>query len=344
MKEPYVSVIIINYNGLRYLEALFNSLLKQDYSNFEAIVVDNHSTDNSIRILEKFYKIFNSRGIGFKYVVLRRNTGFCLGNNIGFLYSSARSKYIVLLNNDTIVESSWLRELVSFMEKYSDVAAASSLILFDFTNRIDNTGGRLDIYGGCIGRGLMEHKRVAEKHDPFNGFFYASGCSMIIRRKVFEELHGFDPWLSMYHDDIDFSWQARLLGYRIGFVKNSVCHHMRRPGFGRKLPVWKFYLANRNRIRIIVKNYELRNILRRIIPAVIITFLAGFFLSLISRNAYYILYSLKTVTWNIRHLKNTLTYRRIIQSKRKVGDKEVEKYMDKKPLGIWHAKAYLKLF
>ncbi len=339
-----MSVIIINYNGLHYLEALFDSLLKQDYSNFEVIVVDNHSTDNSVDILERFYKTFNSHGIGFKYVVLRRNTGFCLGNNIGFLYSSARSKYIVLLNNDTIVERFWLRELVSFMEKYSDVAAASSLILFDFTSRIDNTGGRLDVYGGCIGRGLMEPKHVAEKHDPFKGFFYASGCSMIIRRKVFEELHGFDPWLSMYHDDIDLSWQARLLGYRIGFVKNSICHHMRRPEFGRKLPVWKFYLANRNRIRIIVKNYELRNVFRRIIPAVIITFLAGFFLGLISRNAYYILYSLKTITWNIRHLKNTLTYRRIIQSKRKIGDKEVEKYMDKKPLEIWHAKAYLKLF
>ncbi len=342
-EDPLVSIIIVNYNGSKFLEPLFNSLLRQRYRRFEVIVVDNHSSDNSKEILRKYHNIFNKKGITFKYIVLRKNTGFCLGNDIGYLYTNSNAKYVVLLNNDTVVEEDWLKELVLFMEKHLNVGAASSLILFDYTNRIDNTGGRLDIYGGCIGRGLMEHRKVAETHDPFYGFFYASGCSMIIRRELFKELKGFDPWLSMYHDDIDLSWQIRLLGYKIGFVKDSVCHHIRRPGFGRKLPVWKFYLANRNRIRILIKNYELGNIVRRIIPATILSILAGLFLSIVSRNAYYLLYSFKIITWNIRNLGNTLIYRRLVQSKRKVSDREIEKYMDKKPLGLWHAKAYLRL-
>ncbi len=343
MQDVFVSIILLNYNGEKYLPSLFRSLLKQTYKNFEIIVVDNNSKDRSMEVILEYKDLFEKQGIAFKLLPLKKNTGYCLGNNLGALIADKKAEYLVFLNNDTIVENDWLLGLVEFMEKHRDVGAASSLILFNYTNRIDNSGGLADVYGECIGRGLLEHRDVAQKHSELEGFFYASGCSMIVQKELFRKVMGFDPRLFMYHDDLDLSWRIRLLGYRIGFVRKSVCHHMRKPGFGAKLPIWKFYLAYRNRVRVLIKNYELWNIITKMPKTIIIIVAAGVFLSILSRNAYYLLYSIKAFLWNLKKMKDTLLQRKYVQKLRRVRDNLILQYMEKKPIGIWHGKAYLRL-
>lgn len=122
-----VSILLVNYNGKRYIENLFDSLcrLKHEGFSFEVIFEDNHSTDGSVEYLQE--KKYNEK-LNLKIVRSNENRGFAGGNN--FAAKASEGKYLVLLNNDTKVKEDWLQELYQFMESHPDVAMANSKLLF----------------------------------------------------------------------------------------------------------------------------------------------------------------------------------------------------------------------
>ena len=122
-----VSIIIINYNGKRFLEKLLFSLAAQTYRNFEVIFVDNASIDGSIGFLRQFIDRVPLPREDVKIICNKRNLGFCIGNNVGLKY--ATGEYIAFLNNDTYVNSDWLEELVKVLENNEHVAGCQSKII-----------------------------------------------------------------------------------------------------------------------------------------------------------------------------------------------------------------------
>ncbi|MEM3833375.1 MAG: glycosyltransferase family 2 protein [Thermoprotei archaeon] len=141
-KFPLVSVIILNYNGLKYIDKCLKSVLCTDYPNFEVIFVDNASTDESCEYLERRYS-FNPRT---KIVKNPENYGFAKGNDVGANHASG--KYIVFLNVDTKVDPAWLTKLVSTLELDTSIGAAQAKLLrMDDPGRLDTCGHKLTPYG-----------------------------------------------------------------------------------------------------------------------------------------------------------------------------------------------------
>jgi GT2 family glycosyltransferase len=216
---PFVSVIILNFNGENYLERCLFSVLSTKYPNFEVIFVDNASTDSSLEIVEKTFgsdkrlRIFKST----------QNLGFSGGNNFGF--SHAKGEYIAFLNNDTIADPYWLATLVDVMEKDRTIGLAGSTILSIDGKKLRGAGGLwsdylLFLYPVGAGRkGDFEFLPTFEVS-------FATGCSMIVRKEFLDEIGLFDPEIPYNYDDTLLSLKTWLAGKRVVSVSSSRIRHI----------------------------------------------------------------------------------------------------------------------
>jgi GT2 family glycosyltransferase len=216
---PFVSVIVLNFNGENYLERCLFSILGTKYPNFEVIFVDNASTDSSLKLVEKTFgndkrlRIFKSN----------QNLGFSAGNNFGF--SHARGDYIVFLNNDTIAEPYWLAALVSTMEKDKTIGLAGSTILSIDGKKLRGAGGLWSDYllFLCpIGAGRGGDFEFL----PTFEVSFATGCSMIVSKEFLNEIGLFDPEIPYNYDDTLLSLKTWLAGKRVVSVSSSRIRHI----------------------------------------------------------------------------------------------------------------------
>lgn len=210
MKEhtPLVSIIIVNYNGKDLIERCLSSVTNTNYPNYEIIVVDNNSTDDSITVIrEKFPSC--------RVILLSDNMGFAIANNIGA--KNAKGDYYVFLNNDTYVTPEWLHELVSVMESDNDIAISQSLLL--------NPDGSIDSSGDFI---TKNGRTYSSKRLHFNGhrdILSARGASMMVRKDFYRRIGGFDEDYFISFEDVELGWKAWILGYRVIMVPTSVVLH-----------------------------------------------------------------------------------------------------------------------
>ena len=265
-----------------------------------------------------------------------KNLGFCGGNNLGFKY--AKGQYIVLLNQDTWVDRHWLENLVKDAENHADVAIFQSKILYP-DGKIRTFGNLLDIYGMFACRKRYKNDLGQYDNDCYS-FFYASGASILIRSDFFESIGGFDEKLFMYADDIDICWIARLKGFKIKLTPSSICYHLN--GEFLSITPKKFYFMSRNRIRILIKNYSIYNAMKRVPIAILLIGISAIFLTLKKRDPKYLWMYIKALSWNLKNLRNTLSYRKKIQLQRKIKDNEIEKYMIKYPLELFYYPKIIK--
>lgn len=251
--QPMVSVIILVFNGKRFLNKCLDSILKTLYSNFEVILVDNASTDKSIELAQKRFRQNN-----FRIIRNNKNVGFAKGNNIGARI--ANGKYIVFLNIDTEVDPKWLQELVTVLESDETIGAVQSkLLLFD-RKTIDGAGDFINFYGRGWIRGYGEEDKG--QYDKISEVFSARGAAMTVKKQVLDEVGYFDSDFFILYEDIDLSWRIRLGGYKIMFIPKSIVYHFGsgvRKTFQR--PAESYYLNIRNGLVTLIKNYALRNLL-----------------------------------------------------------------------------------
>ncbi len=313
MGKPRISIIVPNYNREDVVEKLIESLLNQTYTDYELIIIDNNSNDRSLEIIKKKLEE-NTHKLKYEYriVKLKKNYGYCLASNIGVLYSNA-ADYLVVINNDLILDKNWLKELVEYMDENLHIGIASSKVLYYGLNRIDSTGLIVDVYGAVMSRGFLQKPEIADKDIGRQPFSAVHGASVIVRKELFKKIGGYDNLLFMYYDDIDLSWRILLLGYEVGYVPKSICYHVKSPEYGEKLSLHKYYLSNRNRIRVMIKNLPLKHLVKFIPLTIILILLRGLYHSLKSRNALYITYGIKSILWNIAKLKSTLALRTLIK-------------------------------
>jgi len=216
--SPFVSIIILNFNGEDYLEQCLFSVFNTKYPNFEVIFVDNASTDSSLKIVEKTFGNDKRLRI-FKNT---KNLGFSAGNNFGLIQS--RGDQIVFLNNDTIADPYWLAALVNTIEKDKTIGLAGSTILSINGKKLRGAGGLWSDYL------LFLHPVGVGRKDDFEFLptfevSFATGCSMIVRKEFLKEIGLFDPEIPYNYDDTLLSLKTWLAGKRVVSVSSSkICH------------------------------------------------------------------------------------------------------------------------
>jgi len=206
-KDSLVSIIIVNYNGKKLLEKCLKSLKAIDYNNYEIILVDNNSTDNSIEFVKNMYP-------SIIIIKLDKNYGYAEPNNIGA--KNAKGDLLLFLNNDTLVKSNFITEILKPIKKDPQIAICQSLLLKS-NSQVDSSGDFVDTLG-----------RVYSSKDKANDIkkiLSARGASMMVRKECFWELGGFDKNFFASYEDVDLGWRAWLWGYKVVLAPDSIVHH-----------------------------------------------------------------------------------------------------------------------
>lgn len=259
MKKIDASIIIVNFNGKKYLTECLSSIysFKSVYT-FEVIVVDNNSTDGSIDNLEK----------EFPKVVLvknKRNVGFGKANNVGARY--ARGEYLVFLNNDTVITKDWLASFISRLRSDSKIGGVvGKTMLFSEQTKVQNAGNIVFKEGYSRDRGAVvsNHSQTYE-HD--SAYFSKAvrvqslcGVNMAVKKDVFFKLGGFSQEFFMYYEDVDLSLRIKRCGYELWFEPNAVIYH-HHAATSREWSSFFIYQSERSRLLFLIKHYPLTVIL-----------------------------------------------------------------------------------
>ena len=238
-----VSIIILNYNAGDLLLNCVDSVFKSAYSNFEVLVVDNLSTDNShITCKEKFKKI--------QLIENKKNLGYCEGNNVGI--RKANGEFIVILNPDTIVEPNWLDELISAYNKFGDGLYQPKHLSLTEKTIYMSAGNMLNIFG--FGYAREKGKKDENQFNKIEEIGYASGTCLFTSSAVLKKIGLFDPFIFLYHDDLDLGWRASQLGIKSYYVPTSLIYHAE--SYSLKWTAEKFYWLERNRKYCILTHYS----------------------------------------------------------------------------------------
>ena len=245
-----VAIVILNWNGRKYLEQFLPSVLATKYSNFEIVVADNGSTDDSIAFLQTNYPTI-------RLITFTENFGFAKGYNEAL--KQVDSEYYVLLNSDVEVTTNWLQPMATLLDNNPTIAACQPKLLsykekemFEYAGA---AGGWLDKYGYPFAKGRVFD--ICEKdngqYDQQEPIFWASGASLFIRSSVFHSMKGFDEYFFAHQEEIDLCWRIQLAGLSIYSCPSSVVYHVG----GGTLPKGnslKTYLNFRNNRIMLSKN------------------------------------------------------------------------------------------
>ena len=316
--EPLVSVLITNYNGLKHINDCLDSLNCLNINNFEIIFVDNNSQDKSVEYVKINYP-------DVRIIQNHKDLGFAGANNVGV--SQARGKYITLLNIDTRVDKNWLTELVNVVESSENIGIVASKIYYYYDKSIiDFAGSSCDKYGNTyhIGITLQDNKMLNMQKKTF----YACGASLLIKKSLCDKIGLFDPTYFAYFEDVDLCWRAWISGYDVIYAPRSFIYH--KVGGINKDEKRKIELSDRNRLRTLLKNYQLITLIR-----VILGYYRGVFNRLLfllenyrrQLAAQFALSTFKALSWNLFHIKSLILQRRIISKYRKRSDKSIMKLM-----------------
>ncbi len=210
------AVVIPNWNGIDSIAPCLESLQKQTLKA-QIIVVDNGSTDDSVELIKQQFP-------GVTLLELSRNLGFAGGVNIGINYGLEKNiEYIGLFNNDAVADKSWLKHLVSELDKNNRVGIATGKLLDADRKHIDSTGDLYTTWGLPYPRGRGEP--VSDKYDSDTEIFAASGGASLYRAEMFRQVGLFDQDFFAYYEDIDLSFRAQLAGWKVAYIPNALAFH-----------------------------------------------------------------------------------------------------------------------
>jgi len=253
---PKVAIVILNWNGQAYLQRFLPSVLATSYSNYEVIIADNGSTDNSVTWL-------NENHPGVRVILMLQNGGFAKGYNDALKQVTA--DYYVLLNSDVAVQPGWIEPVIALMESDKLIGACQPKILMerrrDMFEYAGAAGGWIDFLGYPFARGRIFDDCEEDKgqYDDVSVIFWASGAAMFVRAEVYHACGGLDEYFFAHMEEIDLCWRMQLAGYKIMVCPAAVVYHVG----GGTLPkgnARKVYLNFRNNLVMLYKNLPRRQL------------------------------------------------------------------------------------
>ena len=241
MKNFKICIIILNWNGLDDTLECLDSVKKIDYPNFNVIVVDNGSTDNSVEVIKKRFSEVTLIATG-------KNLGFAEGNNVGMRYAMSKgTDYILLLNNDTTVDARLLSSLVEAAEQNLDAGIFGAKIYYysepDKIWYAGATWNRESSYFHIIGTGEIDNGSAFESIYETD---YACGCALFVRTEVIYKVGLMDPKYFLTYEESDWCYKARKAGFKVLFAPQAKVWHKVSSSFGGARSPLQQYFYTRN--------------------------------------------------------------------------------------------------
>jgi GT2 family glycosyltransferase len=306
MGRPRVTIVMPNFNGRELLAVALPSVMAQEAADFELVVVDDASTDDSVAYLRREWP-------DARVVELGANVGFASACNAGI--REAAGEYVALLNTDVELEPAWLATLVGALDGDPAVGSACGKLL-NFYERelIDAAGDVLMRSGTALSRGAG---RLDDgRYDQPELVFAPCAGAAVYRRSLFETVGLFDEDFHSYWEDVDLGFRAQLAGFRSLYVPQARAYHVRSATTGRQNPFF-LRLQRRNQLWTITKNFPASLLLRNL-PVIFLRQVAYFGASVQQR---LVLAHLRAVAEAVRGLPSMLRKRREIQRGRAVDDR-----------------------
>jgi GT2 family glycosyltransferase len=306
---PRVSVIMSNYNGMKLnlLTESLNSILKNNYPNLEILLVDNASTDNSVKEARKLSK----KNPQLKIVQNRINM-YSQGLNLGIKNSTG--EYLAFFNNDVVVKNGYFQKFIKYLEKHPKAALAQGKLVSYFDHSIiDSAGETMDRFGNpiTIGAGIQTKKGFKTTKEVLS----VSGSCSILRRSVIKEIGVFGDRYGIGYEDLDLALRAHLNGYQVIYYPQVSAYHKRASTdlapMVRVKVRWHF---NKNRISTIIKNYPWSFIFINLPFTILIYICAGLWEILLKRKIPLGLTRFTSLFWIISNLHQILRERQEVQS------------------------------
>lgn len=240
-----ISVIIVNWNGERFLERCLTALMTQTVKPHEIILLDNASSDRSLEIARRFPLV--------RLIALDQNTGFARGNNLAIEAASVASEWIALINPDAFAEPRWLEALLVAAESNPEFDVfGSKLVNAVDPMLLDGAGDAYHVSGLVwrIGHGMSALAAMEREREVFS----PCAAAALYRRSILLKLGGFDADYFCYVEDVDLGFRLRLAGYRCLYVPQSVVHHVGSGTTGGQHSDFALYHGHRNLVWTFVKD------------------------------------------------------------------------------------------
>lgn len=247
---PEVAVVILNYNGLKYLEQYLPGVHHSDYPGLQIIIADNGSTDDSLNYVRKNFPYINILDLG-------GNHGFAGGYNRAL--KKVKADYYILLNSDVKATGNWIRPIIQQMDADPNIAAAQPKIKsahdplrFEYAGA---AGGLLDkwAYPLCRGRVFDETEKDEGQYEEATEIFWASGAALFIKSEIFHRVGGFDADYFAHVEEIDLCFRIKRAGYKVMYYPDAEVFHVGGGTLNYNTPR-KTYLNFRNSYFTLFKN------------------------------------------------------------------------------------------
>ena len=243
--NPKVVIVILNWNNYGDTIGCIYSVLQSTYKDYEVIIVDNDSKDNSQKILEKEFP-------HLKLIQTGKNLGYSGGNNRGIKHALERGANLVwILNPDTIVAPDALEKMMQGISRTDVGIVTPKIYYYDFPNTVCFVDGSMNLKTGYVGNihcGEVDNGQFNEEHY----LRQAPGASLLIKKEVFEKVGFFDEKYFLFYEDIDFCVKARKAGFKILFVPGAKIWHKVGASVGKNNPNNQYYMT-RNRLYFVRK-------------------------------------------------------------------------------------------
>lgn len=319
---PKISINILTYNGQDLIESCLKSVLKQTYSNIEILVVDNASKDETVSRI----------GQGIRVIENKKNLGFTGGHNIGIRES--KGDYVLCLNQDVVLDKDFVKNTVQVMEVDEKIAAVQGK-LYKAKNIIDTTGLLMFKNRRIVSRGQGEKDENQYKGGEIFG---ADGAAPLYRRKALENIKikqdYFDEDFFMYKEDVDLAWRLQLYGWKAVYEPKAMGYHLRGAGEEavknyvkivkerQKISEFAKYHSFKNQRLMQIKN-ELCSLFFRDFCRIIIKEIGAWVYVLLFEK-----YTWKAIKELFKQAPSAWHKRKIIMARKKVGAKEIKKWLE----------------
>ena len=216
--SPHIKILILNYNGEEIIHRCLESVFSIDYDNYSVDVIDNGSTDNSIKIITESFHNVNLHKIN-------KNLGYARGYNYAFnQLRDEEFEYYLILNNDTIVIKNLLKNLLSNIKYYGPKNIYGPKICYTNTSKLWFAGGTYNKFLGiCRHIGIKEFEdNISYKTKKTD---YITGCCMSIHKDIIDKLEGFEEFYTMYYEDVDLCHRALQYDTQCYVIEGSPIYH-----------------------------------------------------------------------------------------------------------------------